>query len=49
MENLFIVLFAYLRRMRLARLQKAAKAATSIATVTLPLGQAKEVIAELTK
>lgn len=35
--------------MRLARLQEAAEAATSVVTETLPLGQAKQVIAELTK
>lgn len=49
MEILFIVLFAYLRRIKLERLQKAAEAAASKAKETLPLDQAKHATSALLK
>lgn len=49
MEILFIVLFAYLRRMKSERLQKATKAVSSEAKETLPLDLAKQAIPVLTK
>ena len=49
MEILFIVLFAYLGRMRSERLQRAAEAAASKARETLPLDQAKKAVPALIK
>lgn len=49
MEILFIVLFAYLRRMRSQRLQKAAEAAASKAKEILPLDHAKQAMPALIK
>lgn len=42
MEILFIILFAYLRRMKSERLKMAAEAAASKAKEVLPLDQAKK-------
>lgn len=49
MEILFIVLFAYLRRMKSERLQKTAGAAASKAKEILPLDQAKQAMPALIK
>ena len=49
MEILFIVLFAYLRRMKSQRLQKAAEAAALKAKEILPLDHAKQAIPALIK
>ena len=49
MEILFILLFAYLRRMKSERLQKAAQAAKFRANETLHLDQAKQVLPVIIK
>lgn len=49
MEILFVVLFAYLRKLKLRRLEKAAEAATARAKEILPLDQAKQVMPMLVK
>ena len=49
MEILFIVLFAYLGRMRSERLQRVAEAAASKAREILPLDQANKAVPALIK
>lgn len=49
MEVLFVVLFAYLRKMRSEKLQKAAEAAASKAQATLPLDQVKQALPAMMK
>ena len=49
MEILFILLFAYLRRMKSERLQKAAEAAKFRANETLHLDQAKQALPMIIK
>ena len=49
MEILFIILFAYLRRMQSERLKKAAEAAASKAKAVLPFDQAKQAMPALIK
>lgn len=49
MEILFTVIFAYLRRMKLEGLERAADAAASKAKEIIPLDQAKQAMPALTK
>lgn len=49
MEILFIVLFAYLRKIRSEKLQQAAEAATSKARDVLPVDQVKQALPTLLK
>lgn len=49
MEILFIVLFAYLRKIRSEKLQKAAGAAVSKAKEALPVDQVKQALPTLVK
>ena len=49
MEILFVVLFAYMRRIRSEKLQKAAEAAASKAKEVLPIEKAKQAVPALMK
>lgn len=49
MEILFVVLFAYMRRIRSEKLQKAAGAAASKAKEVLPIEKAKQAMPALMK
>ncbi len=49
MEILFVILFAYLRKIRSEKLQRAADTATSKAKELLPVDKAKEVLPTLLK
>ena len=49
MEVLFVVLFAYLRKVRSEKLQKAASFAASKASEVLPIEQAKQALPTLAK
>lgn len=49
MEILFVVLFAYLRKVGSEKLQKAAEAVASRANEVLPVDQAKQVLPILSK
>lgn len=49
MEILFIVLFAYLRKIRSEKLQKAAEYAASQAKDVLPVDQVKQALPALAK
>ena len=49
MEILFIVLFAYMRRIKAEKLQKIAEAAASKAKEVLPVDQAKKAMPALVR